>query len=92
MSGKAEVNMQQDKLTIQGVVKDEEGEPIPGASVVLKGMTNVGTITDIEGNFSLSYPASEKKPELVGQLCGHGHTDGEYCRKEVDSHQASFGD
>ena len=72
MSGKAEVNMQQDKLTIQGVVKDEEGEPIPGASVVLKGMTNVGTITDIEGNFSLSYPASEKKPELLVSFVGMG--------------------
>lgn len=37
----------------KGVVKDTMGEPVIGASVVVKGTTN-GTITDIDGNFSIS--------------------------------------
>lgn len=38
--------------TCKGVVKDATGEPIIGASVIVKGTTN-GTITDLDGNFSL---------------------------------------
>ena len=38
--------------TCKGVVKDAAGEPVIGASVVVKGTTN-GTITDLDGNFSL---------------------------------------
>ncbi|MBT8283829.1 MAG: TonB-dependent receptor [Flavobacteriaceae bacterium] len=37
---------------ITGTVKDEDGTPLPGASVVKKG-TQVGTTTDFDGNFSI---------------------------------------
>ena len=37
---------------IQGMVTDENGEPLPGASIVEKGTTN-GTQTDFDGNFTL---------------------------------------
>ena len=37
---------------IQGVIVDETGEPVIGASVLEKGTTN-GTITDFDGNFML---------------------------------------
>lgn len=40
---------------IRGTVKDEKGEPLPGVTVTLEG-TNVGTITDIDGNYSLDVP------------------------------------
>lgn len=40
---------------IKGVVCDENGEPIIGASVVVKG-TSTGTISDLDGNFNLSVP------------------------------------
>lgn len=43
----------QDKKTIIGTVVDEKGLPIIGANVVEKGTTN-GTITDIDGKFSIS--------------------------------------
>lgn len=36
----------------KGMVKDSNGEPVIGASVVVKGTSN-GVITDIDGNFSL---------------------------------------
>lgn len=42
---------------ITGRVKDALGEPIIGANVVVKGTTN-GTITDIDGNFSLEIPTN----------------------------------
>ena len=42
---------QQVKHSIKGVVEDEFG-PVAGANVVEKGTTN-GTITDMDGNFSL---------------------------------------
>lgn len=48
--------VQQQKQTVAGIVKDATGEPIIGASVVEKGTTN-GTITDFDGNFSLSVPS-----------------------------------
>lgn len=38
--------------TIQGVVTDHEGTPIPGANVVIKGTTQ-GTVTDLDGNYTL---------------------------------------
>ncbi len=38
---------------VKGVVKDSSGETVIGASVLEKGTTN-GTITDIDGNFSIS--------------------------------------
>lgn len=38
--------------TIKGVVADEKGEPIIGASILVKGSTN-GTITDVDGNFTI---------------------------------------
>lgn len=51
----AEVNEVQAVLqtgTVKGRVVDAAGEPVIGASVVLKG-TTTGTITDMDGNFSL---------------------------------------
>ena len=40
---------------ISGTVKDQNGEPVIGANVSVKG-TTVGTITDIDGNFMLEAP------------------------------------
>lgn len=48
--------VQQDK-TITGVVKDANGEPIIGANIMVKGTTN-GTITDMDGNFTLQCPSN----------------------------------
>ena len=40
------------EITVNGIVKDNLGEPVIGASVLIKGTTN-GTITDFDGNFIL---------------------------------------
>ena len=41
------------QITVKGLVKDNTGEPIIGANVVVKGTTN-GTITDFDGNFEFT--------------------------------------
>lgn len=44
-------------VEVSGVVKDASGQPIIGASVLVKG-TTVGSATDLDGNFSFSAPAN----------------------------------
>jgi TonB-dependent starch-binding outer membrane protein SusC len=44
---------QTDNITVKGKIVDENGEPLPGASVLEKGTTN-GIITNEDGSFSLS--------------------------------------
>ncbi len=43
------------QTTISGKVSDEKGEPIPGATILVKG-TSTGTITNVEGDYQLSVP------------------------------------
>ena len=45
-------SVQDANVTIKGAVKGVDGMPVPGATVIVKG-TNIGTVTDFEGNFSL---------------------------------------
>ena len=46
----------QNGVTVKGTVLDSTGETIIGASVVVKGNTSIGTISDIDGNFTLTVP------------------------------------
>lgn len=46
-------NVQQNEVTIKGVVKDANGEAIIGASVIEKGNAKNGTVTDLDGNYTL---------------------------------------
>lgn len=43
------------QIPVSGVVMDEKGESLPGVNVQIKGQ-NKGTVTDIDGKFSLSVP------------------------------------
>ncbi len=45
-------------ISVKGRVLDERGDPLPGVSVTRKG-TNSGTLTDINGNFSLNNVESD---------------------------------
>ena len=40
---------------VKGKVKDDTGQGLPGVSVVVKG-TTAGTVTDIDGNYTVSVP------------------------------------
>jgi TonB-linked SusC/RagA family outer membrane protein len=46
----------QERTVTGKVTAAEDGAPLPGVNVVLKGTTN-GTVTDVDGNYSLSVPA-----------------------------------
>lgn len=43
-------------IDVVGNVSDENGEPLPGATIVLKGNTGVHAIADIDGNYSITVP------------------------------------
>ena len=43
----------------KGIVKDEDGNPVPGVTVRLKG-SSFGTTTDIDGKFSISVPEGKE--------------------------------
>ena len=46
------------------VISEEDGQPVVGASVLVKGTTQ-GTITDVDGNFNLSnVPSSAKTLQI----------------------------
>lgn len=47
--------VQQNKRVIKGLVSDNFGDPLIGVSVLVKG-TTTGTITDIDGNYSIEIP------------------------------------
>jgi len=56
------------QMAVNGVVVDEMGEPILGASVVVKG-TSTGTVTDLDGNFSI--PNVPSNATLVFSFVGY---------------------
>lgn len=45
-------------LTIQGTVTDDQGQTLPGATVIVQS-TGSGTVTDLNGNYSISCDASD---------------------------------
>ena len=47
----------QNGVSVKGSVTDNTGEPLIGASVVVKGQTSMGTVTDFDGNFSIKVPS-----------------------------------
>ena len=57
----------QQQIIITGTVTDTNGEPLPGASVMIKGATQ-GTTTDFNGAFSL--PVSNENATLVFSFVG----------------------
>ena len=46
-------NVSSQQKNVSGKVTDSEGHPLPGVSIIIKG-TNTGTITDFDGNFTLT--------------------------------------
>ncbi len=48
----------QEPVEIKGAVTDEEGKPLPSATIMIKG-TNTGVTTDLEGKYTITVPGSE---------------------------------
>ena len=47
------------KNTFKGVVLDDQGEPVIGATVQVKGVKGAGAITDLDGNFVIDADANQ---------------------------------
>ena len=56
------------------VIADDDGKPIPGVNVLVKG-TTIGTVTDINGNYSLTLPnnASTLVFSFIGMVAQEVH-------------------
>lgn len=54
--GEREITEPQQNRNITGKIIDSNGEPLIGVTVALKNNTSIGTLTDIDGNYSLNVP------------------------------------
>lgn len=63
--------------TVSGTVSDQRGQPLPGVTVVVEG-TTIGTVTNADGNFSLSIPANAQALQFsfVGMRTQNVNIDG----------------
>lgn len=59
-------------FVVKGNVQDNTGFPLPGANILQKGTTN-GTVTDLDGNFSLTVP--KKGVTITVSFLGYISTD-----------------
>lgn len=55
-------------VNVSGTVKDRNGEPLIGATVMLQGSSSVGTATDLEGRYTLQVPSGGT---LIATMVGY---------------------
>ena len=75
-----------------GKVLDSHGEPIPAATITLQGKKGVGTVTDSNGNFSMSLDKGKGETLLVSFL---GMKTSSYyvnCRKDINNITVTLND
>ena len=67
-------------ITVTGRVTDEQQQPLPGVSVSISS-TKVGTVTDVNGNYRLTYSRGLRRqdPELL--ICKLYHSGDPRCVK-----------
>lgn len=58
--------------SISGTVRDDKGQPLPGATVYVKGNPSVGTVADVEGRFTLVVP---ENATLVFSFVGYENAE-----------------
>ena len=63
---------QTDLVKVTGTVTDETNQPVPGVNVLLKGSSNIGTVTDIEGKYTFNIP---KDATLIFKFVGYKTTE-----------------
>lgn len=67
-----EAQQQSADIKVTGQVLDEFGETVPGANVTVKGNSSIGTVTDMDGNFTLNVP---KGSTLVVSFIGYATSE-----------------
>ena len=53
-----------ERITVFGTIKDEFGQPLPGAAVQLAG-TSIGVVADLDGNYSIEFGRQEDKENTL---------------------------
>jgi len=66
---------------LKGIVKDANGEPLIGATILLE--QNKGTVTDIDGKFELEIPEDWESFEVTFSYIGYATQVIEFDRKEI---------
>lgn len=84
-------SVSQNKKTVSGIVKDENGEPIIGANVIEKGTAN-GTVTDMDGKYTLEVSSSTVVLQLsyIGYLTKGKATHLPFIKDGQEVHLALF--
>jgi hypothetical protein len=60
-----------DSLVFKGTVLDNHNNPVQGASLILKGYTNAGTVTDGQGQFSLNLRPQDSTRYVTVAMIGY---------------------
>lgn len=61
----------QNSKKVSGVVKDDTGNPLPGATVTVKGQSKkVYALTDLDGRYTISIPGLSENTELEFSYLG----------------------
>jgi len=60
------------QIEVTGTVTDDLGDPLPGAAVLVKGTSN-GTVTDLDGNFTVS--VANQQSTLVFSFLGFANVE-----------------
>jgi len=59
-------------VLMKGVVKDKkDNSPLPGAVIMIRGVSSITTATDVKGEFTLSVPSKLKNKDLVVSALGY---------------------
>jgi hypothetical protein len=69
--------------TVRGKILDEEGQPLPGVNIVVKG-TTIGTVTDAAGNYSITLPNGAKT--MVASFIGLQAKEIPITQSDIDVH------
>ena len=78
------VFIDQQNVNNMGVIKDDDGQPLIGATVLLKGSA-VGTVTDVDGKFTINAPENSILViSYVGFLSKEIIVDGKYLEINLD--------
>lgn len=56
---------------VSGTVRDSKGQTVVGAAVMLEGSNTVGSVTDINGKYTLTVPSGTKEPRLKVTCIGY---------------------
>jgi TonB-linked SusC/RagA family outer membrane protein len=58
-------------VEVRGKVTDESGTGLPGVTVVIKGNSSIGTVTDAGGTYRLNIPDGEENGALIFSFIGY---------------------